>query len=63
MDMVCHRKVMDKLDVIESKLNYTNGIYTREYVIINKNFMCNVIFVLWVFLIVFGFLGIYFGFI
>ena len=43
MDLVCHRKVMDKLDIIERKIDRANDIYTKEYVIINRNFMRDLI--------------------
>ena len=43
MDLVCHRKVMDKLDIIERKIDRANDIYTKEYVIINRYFMQDLI--------------------
>ncbi len=50
MDNIYHRKVMEKLDVIESKLNYTNEVYSKGYVLVNTNFTCEMFFLLWIIL-------------
>lgn len=43
MDLVCHRKVMDKLEIMERKIDRVNNIYIDEYIMINRNFMRDLI--------------------
>jgi hypothetical protein len=43
MEGLCTVKILNKLDVIERKLDMVNEIYTKEYIIINRKFICDVI--------------------
>jgi len=41
MNFTCHKKVMERLDHIEKRIDYVNSIYTQKYIIVNKVFMLN----------------------
>lgn len=41
MNFTCHKKVMDRLEYIEKKIDCVNSIYAQRYVIVNKEFMIN----------------------
>ena len=43
MDHIYHKKLMEKLDSIDTKLNWFNSVYTNQYLIINKKFAIDLI--------------------
>lgn len=60
MNQLCHKKIMDKLDFIEKKIDYANTIYTKKYIIINKPFMMNFCLFLLYIIIFFAFLSLFY---
>lgn len=41
MNQLYHKKLMERLISIETKVDYAHSIYTKRYIIVNKESMCN----------------------
>jgi hypothetical protein len=39
MDTICHKKIMERLDNLEGKINRMNAFYAQKCIIINREFM------------------------
>jgi hypothetical protein len=63
MDFIYHKKVMEKLETIERKIDRANDIYTKEYLIINRYFMQDLIIITCIVSLIVLSIGSYFNFI